>query len=57
MSRRCKSDCAYVLFGDRVAPGDLEQDPGFGRIFGTGLDLDRLIDWCATVRVDVMPPI
>ncbi|MDG3016563.1 RES family NAD+ phosphorylase [Corynebacteriales bacterium D3-21] len=57
MSRRCNSDRAYVLFGDRVVPGDLEQDPGFGRIFGTGLDLDRLIDWCATVRVDVMPPI
>lgn len=56
MSRRCNSDRAYVIFGDRVMSDDIEQDPGYGRIFGTGSDLDWLIDWCATVRVDVHLP-
>lgn len=54
MSRRCNTDRAYVLFGDRVGDSDLEADPMFARVFATGPDLDWLIDMCASVKVEVL---
>ncbi|WP_024793260.1 RES family NAD+ phosphorylase [Tomitella biformata] len=56
MSKRCNSDRAYVLFGDRLTSTDLEIDPTYGRIFATGADLDWLIDFCAGLHVDVLAP-
>ncbi|MDJ0357244.1 RES family NAD+ phosphorylase [Paenarthrobacter sp. PH39-S1] len=57
MSRRCNSERAYVLFGDRVTADDLEIQPDYVRVFGAGTDLDWLIDFCARFRVDVLPPL
>ncbi|WP_300676058.1 RES domain-containing protein [Nocardioides sp.] len=55
MSRQCIDVLAYVFFGDRCADA-LTHDTGFGRIFATGADLLWLIDLCAPLRVDVLPP-
>jgi hypothetical protein len=54
-SRLCDDARAVVLFGDRCA-GAVEQDPTFGRLFESGPGLDWLIDTCAPLRVDVLPP-
>lgn len=54
MSRRCHTDRAYVLFGDRVSGDDLDVDRSFARVFAVGPDLDWLIDTCASVKVDVV---
>ena len=54
MSRRCNSDRAYVLFGDRVGPADLAIDPGFGQVYCAGPDLDWLIRFCAPLHIDVL---
>ncbi|WP_125612758.1 RES family NAD+ phosphorylase [Specibacter cremeus] len=54
MSRRCNSDQAFVLFGDRVGPGELEIDPWFGRVFAAGPDLDWLIQFCAPLHIEVL---
>ncbi|PYI66548.1 RES domain-containing protein [Arthrobacter livingstonensis] len=53
MSPRCNTDHAVVLFGDRVSGHDLAQDPGFGRIFDLGPDLDWLSDTCAPLGIEV----
>lgn len=55
MSRQCNDAKAYVFFGDRCGEA-FEQDPGFGRAFVTGVDLLWLIDLCAPLGVDVLPP-
>lgn len=54
-SRRCNDARAVVLFGDRCVDA-LVQDTEFGRLFENGLGLDWLIDTCAPLRVDVLPP-
>ncbi|MFD1211582.1 RES family NAD+ phosphorylase [Arthrobacter sp. GCM10027362] len=54
MSRRYDTDLAYVLFGDRFAQDDLVLDPGFGRVFAAGSDLDWLITFCAPLHVQVL---
>ncbi|MGO4120704.1 RES family NAD+ phosphorylase [Arthrobacter sp. YAF16] len=54
MSKRCNTDRAYVLFGDRVDPGDLEIDPGYARVFAQGPDRDWLIDLCGPLHIEVM---
>ncbi|CAN5378892.1 hypothetical protein BH09ACT10_BH09ACT10_04470 [soil metagenome] len=54
MSRRCNTDRAYVLFGDRVVEGDLLVANDVGRVFAAGPDLDWLIDLCAPHRVEVL---
>lgn len=54
MSRRCNTDRAYVLFGDRVKPADLAIDPGYGQVYGVGRNLDWLIRFCAPLHVDVL---
>jgi hypothetical protein len=54
-SRLCNDARAVVLFGDRAADA-VAQDPTFGRLFESGPGLDWLIDTCAPLRVDVMPP-
>jgi hypothetical protein len=54
-SRKCNDSCAVVLFGDRCADA-ISQDPTFGRIFESGPGLDWLIDTCAPLHVDVLPP-
>lgn len=56
MSRRCNSDRAYVLFGDRVGESGIGQDDTFGMLFESGSGFDWLVDTCAPLRVDVMPP-
>lgn len=56
MSNRRNSDRAYVLFGDRVAAGDLEAQPGGGRIFAAGPDFDWLVDYLAGLKVDILMP-
>ncbi|HNA99370.1 MAG TPA: RES domain-containing protein, partial [Marmoricola sp.] len=55
MSRMCNNARAYVFFGDRTADS-IRVDPGFGRLFATGTDLAWLIDLCAPLGVDVLPP-
>jgi hypothetical protein len=54
-SRLCNDSRAVVLFGDRCADA-VEQDPTFGRLFESGPGLDWLIDTCAPLHVDVLPP-
>lgn len=54
-SRMCNDAMAVVLFGDRAA-SSVTQDPTFGRYFSGGEGLDWLIDVCAPLRVDVLPP-
>lgn len=54
-SRLCHEAMAVVLFGDR-AEQSVAQDPSFGRYFSGGEGLDWLIDVCAPLRVDVLPP-
>lgn len=55
MSRQCNDTEAYVFFGDRCG-NDFRQDDGFGRSFATGVDMMWLIDLCAPLGVDVLPP-
>lgn len=55
MSRQCNDTKAYVFFGDRCASA-FDRDPTFARIFATGSDLLWLIDICAPLGVDVLPP-
>lgn len=58
MSRQCNSDRAVVLFGDRVAPGDLDQDAGHARFFSLGSpDLDWLINQCGAIGIEVEVPL
>ncbi|NVM96113.1 RES domain-containing protein [Arthrobacter wenxiniae] len=54
MSRRCNTDRAYVLFGDRVLPSDLPIYPGYGQVYTAGKHLDWLIRFCAPLHVDVL---
>lgn len=54
-SRLCADARAVVLFGDRAVPA-IGQDPSFGRYFDGGPGLDWLIDTCAPLGVDVLPP-
>lgn len=57
MSRQLNSTRAYCLFGDRVAPGDLEALPGDAdsRIFATPADSEWLYDLALRMRVTVRP--
>lgn len=55
MSRLCNNSKSYVFFSDRARTA-LRTDPGFARLFATGADLNWLIDLCAPLRVDVLPP-
>ncbi|WP_017933251.1 RES family NAD+ phosphorylase [Nocardioides sp. Iso805N] len=55
MSRQCNDTLAYAFFGDRCE-GAFDRDPTFARIFATGNDLLWLIDMCAPLGVDVLPP-
>jgi hypothetical protein len=54
MSKRCNTDRAYVLFGDRVEPADLEIDPAYARVFTQGPDRDWLIDLCGPLHIEVL---
>ena len=54
MSHRCNTDQALVLFGDRVAPGELELEPGYARIFSNPADRDWLVDMCTPLHVEVL---
>lgn len=51
MSRKCNSDHAYVLFGDRVGAEDLAQDMTFVRAFSTDDGFDWLSRFCAPLNV------
>ncbi|MCU1572672.1 MAG: hypothetical protein JWO93_754 [Micrococcaceae bacterium] len=53
MSKRCNTDRAYVLFGDKISAVDLEIDPGYARIFAQGPDRDWLIDLCGPLHIEV----
>ncbi|GAA1134272.1 RES family NAD+ phosphorylase [Arthrobacter flavus] len=58
MSGRENSSKAYMFFGDRVSESDLEVSPGgVSRIFASGKDFDWLVDHCAVMKIDVMPPV
>lgn len=54
-ARLCDDTPAVVLFGDRAADA-VELDTTFGRYFSSGPGLDWLIDTCAVLRVEVLPP-
>lgn len=54
MSRRCNTDQAVVLFGDRPDATDLSIDPSYGRAFDLPGDLAWLSDFCAPLRIDVL---
>lgn len=52
MSRRLNSSKAYVFFGR--TDGAFENDPTtIPKAFANGPDLDWLIDFCASIRIDV----
>jgi hypothetical protein len=55
MSHRCNTDRAYVLFGDRC-DGGLDAIPSGGRIFAAGEGFDWLVDYLATVRIEIVNP-
>lgn len=54
MSKRCNTDQAYVLFGDKVGAGDLEIDPEYAQIFAQGTDRDWLIDLCGPMHIEIL---
>lgn len=54
MSRRCNSDRAVVLFGDRIPAGALTVQDSYGRAFDLPGDLAWLSDFCAPLHVDVI---
>jgi len=54
MSKRCNSDRAYALFGDRVATDDLRIDSHYHRAFAELDDLAWLCDFCVPFGVDVL---
>lgn len=54
-ARHCNDSRAVILFGDRC-DGCLELDHEFARIFEAGAGLDWLIDVCAPLHVEVLPP-
>lgn len=54
MSKRCNTDRAYVLFGDRVTQGDLPVSPDYARVFAAGPDLDWLVDLCTPLHIEVL---
>lgn len=54
MSNRRNTDRAFVLFGDRVALGDLTATPGAGRLFAAGPDFDWLVDYLTSLNIDVI---
>lgn len=54
MSKRCNTDRAYVMFGDRVDSADLEIDPGYARVFAQGPDRDWLVDLCGALHIEVL---
>ena len=54
MSKRCNTDRAYVLFGDRVTPDDLPISPDYARVFAAGPDLDWLVDLCTPLHIEVL---
>jgi hypothetical protein len=56
MSRRCNDSRAQVFFGDRFEPGDLVADPSFGRAFLSTEGFEWLVDICAPMHIEVMPP-
>lgn len=54
MSRRCNSDRAFVLFGDRVDEKDFTLDTSHGRVFADTAGIGWLSDLCAPLGVDVL---
>ncbi|UOE46144.1 RES family NAD+ phosphorylase [Agromyces larvae] len=54
MSRRCNSDKAVMLFGDRVPADALAIDASYGRAFDLPADLAWLSDFCAPLHIDVV---
>lgn len=57
MSRQDNSDRAFMFFGDRLSEADFDVVPGSGRLFALGTDLDWLIDFCAPLHIEVLPPV
>lgn len=54
MSKRCNTERAYVLFGDRVDTSDLKIADDYARVFAAGPDLDWLVDLCGPMHVEVI---
>lgn len=55
MSRQCNDAKAYVFFGDRCGDA-FRQDVSYGRIFANPADMVWLIDLCAPLHIDILPP-
>lgn len=55
MARLCNDNHSYVFFGDRCADA-FELDPTFGRILEAGSDRGWLVDLCAPLHINVLPP-
>ncbi len=53
MSRQQNTEQAFMLFGDRVDPEELEIDPGFARAFALPDDVDWLARMCIPLNVAV----
>ncbi|MDQ0664534.1 hypothetical protein QFZ35_003032 [Arthrobacter ulcerisalmonis] len=56
MSNRRNTDLAYVFFCDRVCAGDLMASPGTGKIFAAGAGFDWLVDYLASLKLEVLIP-
>lgn len=56
MSTRCNNSRAQVLFGDRVLATELRVDPSYGRVFLLPEHFNWLVDMCAPLRIEVLPP-
>lgn len=57
MSSKCNNARAQVLFGDRISVDEVVPDPDYGRAFLLPEHFDWLVDMCAPLRVEVLPPI
>ncbi len=53
---KCNNSRAQVLFGDRLLVADLRVDPPYGRAFLLPEHSDWLVDMCAPLRIEVLPP-
>lgn len=56
MSNRRNSDRAFVLFGDKVLPGDVEGLTGHGKIYAAGAGFDWLARYLDGLGIDILIP-
>ncbi|MDJ0355704.1 RES family NAD+ phosphorylase [Paenarthrobacter sp. PH39-S1] len=56
MSNRRNTERAYILFRDRVLTSDLVASTSHARIYGEPQGFSWLVDYCASLNVDILVP-